>query len=275
MRQRGDGLQAQVGQFGRLLILDAAEQPVLGTIFRRRFLDAYLLGVGDDDVEAAAPGDRDLLVAVAGESELQARSEGFVEARRQETLIGHICQLPQRTENRLAWCKDQGVFDEWAVGIFEGKREFGGDDAAHEDGFARAHGQRQYVARIVERQRFAQAFQTMLLDERIVRRQALQQGIQTFVSNQRDNLRRSQAHGCASVAQRREQKGIEVADTRRIQYQSQIPVGLQCAKLGATQVAQLPAFFLGVLKNFADRREFLAEVVLGPPSVDALGKSLE
>jgi hypothetical protein len=34
MRQRGDGLQAQVGQFGRLLVLDAAEQPVLGAALR-------------------------------------------------------------------------------------------------------------------------------------------------------------------------------------------------------------------------------------------------
>ena len=237
MRQRGNGLQSQIGQRGGFFVLDAREEAVLRGIAHSGFLDADFFGVGDDDVEAAAQRDGDFLGTIAGEGELEAGGKGLVQAGRQQSLEGDVGQLAQRAQNSLAGREEQGVLHERAVRVFERHGEFGGDDGAHEDGLARAHGQRQDIAGIVEREGFAQGLQPVFFNKRIVGFQASDDLVQTGVGNQFRQRFGVEAHGCPAFAFGRKERGVQVRDTRRVQHQSQVPVGFQRPKLRLPQIA--------------------------------------
>src|SRR5690606_497364 len=115
--------------------------------------DGDLLGVRDDQVEAAATRDGDVLLAIAREGDLAARLEWLVEAWRQQVLVADAAQLAQALDDRLAWREDERVLHEriLGVGILDGHRELGRHDRADQDRFPRPHGERQDVARVVER----------------------------------------------------------------------------------------------------------------------------
>ena len=200
VRQRGHGLQAQVGQLGLLFRLGARKQTrLLGIGAHVGLLDADFFGVGDDDVERAAPDDGDLLVAVAREGELEAGRKGLVHAGRQQLVVRHVGQFAQRAQDGFAGREDERVLHKRAFGVFHGHGKFGGHDGAHQNGFARTHGQREDVAGVVQRQGFAQAFQMVVADKLVVFTHPLDQGAvvvlgfleQLFID----------AHGVESVGQ--------------------------------------------------------------------------
>ena len=77
-------------------------------------------------------------------------------------------QLAEALEDRQARREDQRVLDEGAgaVGVvLQRQGELAGDDRADQHRLARAHGQRQDVAGVVERQRLVDALQPVALDE--------------------------------------------------------------------------------------------------------------
>ena len=200
VRQRGHGLQAQVGQLGLLFRLGACKQKRLLCIGAHvGLLDADFFGVGDDNVERAAPDDGDLLVAVAREGELEAGRKGLVHAGRQQLVVRHVGQFAQRAQDGFAGREDERVLHKRAFGVFHGHGKFGGHDGAHQNGFARTHGQREDVAGVVQRQGFAQAFQMVVADKLVVFTHPLDQGAvvvlgfleQLFID----------AHGVESVGQ--------------------------------------------------------------------------
>src|SRR5690606_29106137 len=94
------------------------------------FLNSDFFRVGDDDVEAAAVDDGYLLVAIPGEGELETGGKGFVQAWRQDAVVGDVRQLPQGGEDGFARREDKGVLDEGAVRVLLGHGELGGDDGA-------------------------------------------------------------------------------------------------------------------------------------------------
>ena len=155
MRQRGDGLQSQIGQFASFFVARTCEQAGLPCAATRRFLYADFFRISDDDVETAAVNDRDGFVAIARECELEAGSECFVQARWKDAIVRHVGQFAQRAEDRFAGGEDERVLYERAVRVVLRHCKFGGDDRAHEDRFACTHRQRKDVARVIERKRFA------------------------------------------------------------------------------------------------------------------------
>ncbi len=199
-----------------------------------------------------------------------------MEARRQDALVGDVGQFAQGTEDGLARREDQRVLDEGAVGILLREREFGGDDAAHEDGLARAHGEREDVAGVVQRQRFAQAFERILTNESVVRPYFFQAGVDTLVGNQTNNIRVGEAHRLASFLRFGKKRFVQIGDFRGAEHQPQIPVGFQRAQLCATQVTQLAAFVVldCEFQDFADGRVSVARVVFRTPGVDPFRQCL-
>ena len=149
-------MQSQIGEFARFLVARSSEQTGLPGAVACGLLDADFLGIGDDDVEAAAVNDGDGFVAVAGERELEAGRECFVHTWRQDPLVRHVGQFTQRAENGFTGGEDERVLHERAVRVVLRHCKFGGDDGAHQDGLACAHCEREDVARVVERERFAQ-----------------------------------------------------------------------------------------------------------------------
>ena len=176
-------------------------------------------GVGDDEVEAAAQGDGNAFVAVARESEFEAGGKGLVQPGREQAVKRNVGQLAQGTQDGFAGREHQRVFNKWAVGIFQCQGKFGGDDRAHQNGFSRAHGQRQDVAGVVESEGFAQGFQPVLAYKSVVGFDPLNDLFQAGVGNQLGQLLGVQSHGGAARAFDWEQRFVQRGDARRVQHQ--------------------------------------------------------
>lgn len=109
-------------------------------------------------------------------------------ARRQQPVVRHVGQLAQGTQDGFAGRENERVLHKRAFGVFHGHGKFSGHDGAHQNGFARAHGQRQDVAGVVEREGFAQAFQRVLANESVVGLYTLQTTFQPLVCNEADDV---------------------------------------------------------------------------------------
>ena len=277
VRQRGNGLQTQVGQGRGFFVFGAGKQAALRGVAHGGFLDADFFGVGDDDVEAAAQRDGNGFVAVAREGELEAGGKRLVQPRGEQAVKRNIGELAQGAQDGFAGCEHQRVFNKRAIGIFQRHGELGGDNGAHQDGLAGAHGQRQDVAGVVEREGFAQGFESVLAYEGVVGLEALQDGIQPVVRNHVHDLACGQTHGFASLFGLWEQRCVKVGNTWCIQHQPQVPIGFQRSELRVAQVAQLPGgwVFDCEVEDFADGGEVGAVVARGAPSVHAFGQGLE
>ena len=165
--ERRDGLEPEVSDLTRL-VFERPELQVARLPADRACLDADLLSVGDDDVEAAAACHRDVTLAVAREGHLQRRCEWLVEARRQDTLVGGASQLAERLDDGRARGEDECVLDEASVRVFQGQRELRGDDRPDQDRLPGAHREGQDVAGVVEGERLPQGLEAVLAREVVV-----------------------------------------------------------------------------------------------------------
>ncbi len=264
LRQAGNRLQAQVCHFGLgFVFFFPVEERSQISLPDGLFLDTDLLGVGDDHIPRAAARDGDIGVAVAGEGQLEGGGKGLIHARRQDGFILHLRQLAQAFDDGLAGGEDQRIFHEAVIGILLRHGELGRKDRADQDRLARAHGQRQDVAGVIQGQCLAHGFQPEFFYEAPVTFDGFDQRLQVVIGA---------AEGVVRDAKRFEQvflfwkQGlIQVEDMPRVFPQPQIPVGLQRPDLRLAQAEIGDIRVRRPLQDLCDGRVFVVWIVLLPP----------
>jgi hypothetical protein len=166
--------------------------------------------------------------------------------------------------------EDKCVLHKRAFRILKRHRKLGRDDASHQDRFPRTHGEGEDVAGVIQRQRFAQAFELKFTYKSTVRTDFFQTAFKTFVGDQADDVGMGEAHCFAPFLRLWVEGFVEFRNFWRPENQTQIPVGFQCPKLSAAQITELTCFvvFDREFKNLADCRIVIAWVIAVAPLVD-------